>query len=152
MSQYRNRDWYIGRFKGGENGIRRPPRTMDEAYALITENLKRPGSAGEAHCAKAAYKEFYKEDFMSPEERIIRAKEAKLAELDRQIKEKEALSAKVENLIVSEPTPNVADENEVLFSKEEFKAKYIADNGADNPLVRGRAWKKYCKDNGIVEE
>ena len=158
MSQYRNRAWYIGRFEGGKNGTQRPPKTIGEAYALIVGNLKRPGWKGEDICAKKAYEDFYKEPFMSPEDRERLAKQKELEELNRQIEAKKAeAAAVVVEIPVAPPTPVapelVAPTSPVdpPLTKEQFKEKFCKDLGFGSVigltrvqgLQYGKAWKKY---------
>jgi hypothetical protein len=162
MAQYRDYNWYIGRFEGAKNwnagGVHRPPKTIDEAYVLVVTNLKRPGHKGEEICAKKAYRDFYKEDFMSPEQRAEKKRLEHLAELDRQIEEKKAQIAAT--VVAPEVAAPVAEleaapipETDKLppLTKEQFKEKYSKDLGYGNPvgltsgerLKCGKAWAKY---------
>ena len=146
MAQYRNRDWYVGRFKGDPNNPGKCPKSKDEAYEMIVKNLKRPGYKDEHICAKNAYLEVYKEPFMSPEDRRRLELNNEIAELE---KKKAELAKPI--AVVEQNISEIVVEQPIELTKAEFKEKFCKDMGYGSEVTLnnvdrlkfGKLWKAY---------
>lgn len=144
---YRNKKWYVALLKG---------MSVEKASAVVSEYLQRPSFMYELQNANAAFREVFGMDYASPAEMRTLSDREEIARLKAQleaveIEKKKAVSANVESAHSADddiPDGNIKDD---LLTAEQFKDKWIAENGADVPLKRGRAWAKYKKENGIVE-
>lgn len=143
---YRNKDWYLVMLKN---------KSAAQAYRFITDNLKAPSFVYEDKNAYSAYEQLYGCKFASPAEMKAIEDRMEIERLKAELeavkveKRKEVAQPKIE-VDISTSADDIADEF-VGLTAEQFKDKWIAENGTDVPLKRGRAWAKYKKENGIVE-
>lgn len=152
----RNKEFYLVILK---------QKTMDWAYAYITENLKRPSFVYEPQNAYAAYKEIFGVDFASPEE----MKTASLAEENARLREELEL-AKIaakqkETVTIASQSPV---EDAVAEVPESVTTSTNAVGDTTNPVVYGskeefvkahpeitdgrkmhHSWLKYVKESKV---
>lgn len=139
---YRNQAWYRHILKG---------KNVDEAYAIVVTNLKTKSFAHEADCAMAVWQEIFGVPFQSREERKIDALAVENAELRRKLAELEAAKTPVTDSTGSAIQPEDWPKD---MDKEKFKEFYTewytkSQGVAPTPLVWGKAWAKYQRDNDI---
>jgi hypothetical protein len=159
MAQYRNYDWYIGRFKGEFlkfKGKQRPGKSIEEARDLVERNLKRPGGGSEKFCATKAFKDVYGVDYMSASDHKIftieQEKEALRLELEAM---KAAKAAEPQPATVAEVAPDAPVTTDTVtapMTDAEFEARWRTEHGYGPDIALSniqkanlaRAWKKYC--------
>jgi hypothetical protein len=140
----RNKGWYLMMLKG---------KTMEWAYAYITENLKRPSFIYEPQNAYAAYKEIFGVDFASPEERKTLSQAEEIERLKKELE----LAKIAQNQVVTQPIKKVDGQSELgpdaddksdkvdLLTKEQFKSSHPELKG----LPLHHAYQKYLKENQV---
>lgn len=144
---YRNKKWYVALLKN---------MSMERASKMISEYLQRPSFAYELENANAAFREVYGRDYASPAELRTLSDKEEIERLKAKLEAAEIEKRQAARPVEVKPEMPVADDipdgniKTDLLTAEQFKEKWIADNGADIPLRRGQAWKKYKKENGIV--
>jgi len=158
---YRNKKWYLVFFTGKNVVMGKVKQlgkgmTKDEASAFVSVNLERPSFKYEFENANDAFKEVYGMDYASPAEMRTISDREEIARLKAKLEAIEIEKRQAAAGAGADATDETAgdtggDKQKDLLTAEQFKDKWIAENGTDVPLKRGRAWAKYKKENGIVE-
>lgn len=145
---YRNKKWYVALFKN---------MSIERASKMASEYLQRPSFAHELENVNAAFREVFGRDYASPAEMRILSDKEEIERLKAKLEAVEIEKRQAARPVEVKPEMPIADDipdeniKTDLLTAEQFKEKWIADNGGDIPPKRGRAWAKYKKENGIVE-
>jgi hypothetical protein len=141
--QYRNRMWYRHLFKG---------KSMDEASDLVAANLKKQTFAHERECAEDVYYEVYGTKFQTRAERTMATIEAENAALKAKLAELEAV--KIPETVKDDGKTIDFSEFPDGMDKEAFKVFFYewfekSQGKQPAPVVFGKAWKNYNKENEV---
>mgnify|MGYP007071615523 CR=1 FL=1 len=139
---YRNQAWYRHVLKG---------KTMDEAYEIISANLKTPSFAHEVSCALEVYREMFNDEFKSKEERKKDALIAENEALKKKLAEMESKGASVADAGGDALDPNDFPPG---MDKDKFKEFFIpwhSKSQGFKPVAYtiNAAWKTYQEKNEI---
>lgn len=156
----RDRKWYLELLTGtrknefGTIQKLREPMTMEKAYKVISENLKRPAYVHEARVATTVFRELYGKDYASPEEMLSMNQAAKIKALEEENerlklaqREKAKMGQSEIGPIPYAPTTDTPPPIPGLMTKDQFYASHMELLGAK----KKQQWEKYKAENGIVE-